>query len=231
LTDLSPAEWTAIWLSVKIATTATIASLPFGILVAYALARWRFPGKMLLNGAVHLPLVMPPVVTGFLLLMLLGRKGTFGAFLASLGIVLSFRWTGAAVACAVMGFPLMVRAMRLSFESIDKRLEQAAGTLGANRIWTFFLVSLPLAAPGIAAGAILSFAKALGEFGATITFVSNIPGQTQTIATAIYSYSQVPGGDASAMRLTAVSIAISLAALLASEIVQQRAEKRLAGSG
>ena len=231
MADLSPAEWTAIWLSLKIATTATIASLPFGILVAYALARWRFPGKMLLNGAVHLPLVMPPVVTGFLLLMLLGRKGVFGAPLASLGIVLSFRWTGAAVACAVMGFPLMVRAMRLSFESIDKRLEQAAGTLGANRIWTFFLVSLPLAAPGIAAGAILSFAKALGEFGATITFVSNIPGQTQTIATAIYSYSQVPGGDASAMRLTAVSIAISLAALLASEIVQQRAEKRLAGSG
>ena len=231
MADLSPAEWTAIWLSVKIATTATIASLPFGILVAYALARWRFPGKMLVNGAVHLPLVMPPVVTGFLLLMLLGRKGVFGAPLASLGIVLSFRWTGAAVACAVMGFPLMVRAMRLSFESIDKRLEQAAGTLGANRIWTFFLVSLPLAAPGIAAGAILSFAKALGEFGATITFVSNIPGQTQTIATAIYSYSQVPGGDASAMRLTAVSIAISLAALLASEIVQQRAEKRLAGSG
>jgi molybdate transport system permease protein len=231
LADLSPAEWTAIWLSLKIATAATIASLPFGILAAYALARWRFPGKMLLNGAVHLPLVMPPVVTGFLLLILLGRKGIFGAFLASLGIVLSFRWTGAAVACAVMGFPLMVRAMRLSFESIDKRLEEAAGTLGANPLWTFFLVSLPLAAPGIAAGAILSFAKALGEFGATITFVSNIPGETQTIASAIYSYTQVPGGDASALRLTAVSITISLAALLASEIVQQLAEKRLAGSG
>jgi molybdate transport system permease protein len=231
LADLSPAEWTAIWLSLKIATAATIASLPFGILAAYALARWRFPGKMLLNGAVHLPLVMPPVVTGFLLLILLGRKGIFGAFLASLGIVLSFRWTGAAVACAVMGFPLMVRAMRLSFESIDKRLEEAAGTLGANPLWTFFLVSLPLAAPGIAAGAILSFAKALGEFGATITFVSNIPGETQTIASAIYSYTQVPGGDASALRLTAVSIAISLAALLASDIVQQLAEKRLAGSG
>jgi molybdate transport system permease protein len=231
LTDLSPAEWTAIWLSLKIATSATIASLPFGILAAYALARWRFPGKMLLNGAVHLPLVMPPVVTGFLLLILLGRKGIFGAFLASLGIVLSFRWTGAAVACAVMGFPLMVRAMRLSFEAIDKRLEEAAGTLGANHLWTFFLVSLPLAAPGIAAGAILSFAKALGEFGATITFVSNIPGETQTIASAIYSYTQVPGGDASALRLTAVSITISLAALLASEIVQQLAEKRLAGSG
>jgi molybdate transport system permease protein len=228
LADLSPAEWTAIWLSLKIATAATIASLPFGILVAYALARWRFPGKMLLNGAVHLPLVLPPVVTGFLLLLLLGRKGVFGAALASIGIVLSFRWTGAAVACAVMGFPLMVRAMRLSFESIDRRLEQAAGTLGANRAWTFFLVSLPLAAPGIVAGAILSFAKALGEFGATITFVSNIPGETQTIASAIYSYTQVPGGDASAMRLTVVSIAISLVALLASEIVQQRAEKHLA---
>jgi molybdate transport system permease protein len=228
LTDLSPAEWTAIWLSLKIATAATIASLPFGILVAYALARWHFPGKMLLNGAVHLPLVMPPVVTGFILLILLGRKGVFGAFLASIGIVLSFRWTGAAVACAVMGFPLMVRAMRLSFESIDRRLEQAAGTLGANRAWTFFLISLPLAAPGIVAGAILSFAKALGEFGATITFVSNIPGETQTIASAIYSYTQVPGGDASALRLTVVSIAISLVALLASEIVQLRAEKRLA---
>jgi molybdate transport system permease protein len=228
LADLSPAEWTAIWLSLKIATAATIASLPFGILVAYALARWRFPGKMLLNGAVHLPLVLPPVVTGFLLLLLLGRKGVFGAALASIGIVLSFRWTGAAVACAVMGFPLMVRAMRLSFESIDRRLEQAAGTLGANRAWTFFLVSLPLAAPGIVAGAILSFAKALGEFGATITFVSNIPGETQTIASAIYSYTQVPGGDASAMRLTVVSIAISLVALLASEIVQQRAKKHLA---
>jgi molybdate transport system permease protein len=228
LADLSPTEWTAIWLSLKIATAATIASLPFGILVAYALARWRFPGKMLLNGAVHLPLVLPPVVTGFLLLLLLGRKGVFGAALASIGIVLSFRWTGAAVACAVMGFPLMVRAMRLSFESIDRRLEQAAGTLGANRAWTFFLVSLPLAAPGIVAGAILSFAKALGEFGATITFVSNIPGETQTIASAIYSYTQVPGGDASAMRLTVVSIAISLVALLASEIVQQRAKKHLA---
>jgi molybdate transport system permease protein len=231
LADLSPAEWTAIWLSLRIAVVATIASLPFGILVAYALARWRFPGKSLLNGAVHLPLVMPPVVTGFLLLILLGRKGVFGPFLASIGIVLSFRWTGAAVACAVMGFPLMVRAMRLSFESIDRHLEQAAGTLGANRAWTFFLVSLPLAASGIVAGAILSFAKALGEFGATITFVSNIPGETQTIASAIYSYTQVPGGDASALRLTLVSIAISLIALLASEIMQQRAEKRLAGSG
>lgn len=228
MADLSPAEWTAIWLSLKIAVVATIASLPFGVFVAYALARWRFPGKALLNGIVHLPLVMPPVVTGFLLLILLGRRGVFGNFLADIGIVLSFRWTGAAVACAVMGFPLMVRAMRLSFESIDRRLELAAGTLGANPLWTFFLVSLPLALPGVIAGAILAFAKALGEFGATITFVSNIPGQTQTIASAIYSYTQVPGGDASAMRLTVVSIAISLVALIGSEIVQQRAVKRLA---
>jgi molybdate transport system permease protein len=228
LADLSPAEWTAIWLSLKVAVTATIASLPFGILVSYALARWRFPGKMILNAAVHLPLVMPPVVTGFLLLILFGRKGVFGAFLADIGIILSFRWTGAAVACAVMGFPHMVRAMRLSFEAIDRRLEQAAGTLGANRIWTFFLVSLPLALPGIIAGAILAFARALGEFGATITFVANIPGETQTIASAIYGYTQVPGGDANAMRLTIVSIAISFAALVASEIIQRRAEKILA---
>jgi len=228
LGDLSPAEWTAIWLSLRIATAATIASLPFGIFVSYVLARWRFPGKIILNAAVHLPLVMPPVVTGFLLLILFGRKGVFGEFLASIGIVLSFRWTGAAVACAVMGFPLMVRAIRLSFEAIDERLEQAAGTLGANPMWTFFLVSLPLALPGIIAGAILGFARALGEFGATITFVANIPGETQTIATAIYSYTQVPGGDANAMRLTVVSVAISFVALVASEIVQQRAGKILA---
>jgi molybdate transport system permease protein len=226
--ELSSTEWTAILLSLKVAVTATVASLPFGILVAYALARWRFPGKIILNAAVHLPLVMPPVVTGFVLLILFGRKGVFGAFLAGIGIVFAFRWTGAAVACAVMGFPLMVRAMRLSFESIDQRLEQAAGTLGANPVWTFFLVSLPLALPGIVAGAILGFARALGEFGATITFVANIPGETQTIASAIYSYTQVPGGDTNAMRLTAVSIAISFAALIAAEIVQRRAGKILA---
>ncbi|MEJ0092360.1 MAG: molybdate ABC transporter permease subunit [Methylocella sp.] len=226
--DLSPAEWTAIWLSLRIAVVATIVSLPFGIFTAFALARWRFPGKTLLNGLVHLPLVLPPVVTGFILLILLGRKGVFGAFLADIGIVLSFRWTGAAVACAVMGFPLMVRAMRLSFEAIDRRLELAGGTLGANQIWTFFLISLPLAIPGIVVGAILAFAKALGEFGATITFVSNIPGETQTISAAIYTYTQVPGGDAGAMRLTAVAIVIALCALIASEVIQRWAEKRLA---
>lgn len=227
LLELSPAEWTAIWLSLKIATVATLASLPFGVFTAYALARWKFPGKTIVNGLVHLPLVLPPVVTGFVLLMLLGRKGFFGAWLAEMGIVFSFRWTGAAVACAVMGFPLMVRAMRLSFESIDRRLELASQTLGANRFWTFFTITLPLATPGVIVGAILAFAKALGEFGATITFVSNIPGETQTISAAIYSYTQVPGGDESALRLTLVAIFIALAALMASEVVQWRAERRL----
>ena len=226
--DVSAAEWTAILLSLRIALVATVTSLPFGIITAYALARWHFPGKMLVNGIVHLPLVLPPVVTGFLLLVLLGRKGVFGAFLAKFGIVLAFRWTGAAVACAVMAFPLMVRAIRLSFESIDRRLELAAGTLGASPLWTFFFVSLPLAIPGIAAGSILAFAKALGEFGATITFVSNIPGETQTIASAIYSYAQIPSGNQSAMRLTVIAIAISFVALAASEIVQRQAEKRFA---
>jgi molybdate transport system permease protein len=228
LLDLSPDEWTAIWLSLRIGLVATFASLPFGILAAYALARWHFPGKMIFNGIVHLPLVIPPVVTGYLLLIAFGRRGVFGPFLADLGIVLSFRWTGAALACAVMGFPLMVRAIRLSFESIDRRLEHAAGTLGANPILRFTLITLPLALPGIVVGAILAFAKALGEFGATITFVSNIPGQTQTISAAIYTYTQVPGGDAGALRLTVVSIIIALAALVASEVLQRRAEKHLA---
>ena len=225
--QLSPEEWTAIWLTLRISTVATLASLPFGVVTAYALARRKFPGKTLFNGLVHLPLVMPPVVTGFLLLILLGRRGVFGPFLASIGIILSFRWTGAAVACAVMGFPLMVRAMRLSFEGIDRRLELASGSLGANRLWTFALITLPLAVPGIIVGAILAFARALGEFGATITFVSNIPGETQTISAAIYTLTQVPGGDAGAMRLTAVAVAIALFALIASEIIQRWAEKRV----
>lgn len=225
--DLSSQEWTAILLSLRVSFVGTIVSLPFGILVAYALARWSFPGKTLLNGLVHLPLVMPPVVTGFLLLILFGRKGIFGAPLAEIGIVFSFSWTGAALACGVMGFPLMVRAIRLSFEAIDRRLELAAGTLGADRLWSFLLVALPLALPGILVGWILAFAKALGEFGATITFVSNIPGETQTISAAIYTYTQIPGGDAGALRLTAVAIAIALAALVVSELVQKKAEKRL----
>ncbi len=225
--ELSPAEWTAILLSLRVSLVGTIVSLPLGIFVAYALARWSFPGKTLLNCLVHLPLVMPPVVTGFLLLILFGRKGMLGAPLAEIGIVFSFSWTGAALACGVMGFPLMVRAIRLSFEAIDRRLELAAGTLGANRAWSFLLVALPLALPGILVGWILAFAKALGEFGATITFVSNIPGETQTISAAIYTYTQVPGGDAGALRLTAVAILIALAALVVSELVQKSAEKRL----
>jgi len=225
---LSADELTAIWLSLKIAVVATTASLPFGIFISYALARWEFPGKIFINGLIHMPLVLPPVVTGFILLILLGRKGIIGSYLAEIGIVFSFRWTGAAVAAAVMGFPLMVRAMRLSFESIDQRLENAAGTLGANPIATFFLVSLPLAIPGIIVGVILAFAKSLGEFGATITFVSNIPGETQTIAAAIYTYTQVPGGDENAIRLTLISAGLALLTLLISELVQKRAEKRLA---
>lgn len=226
--DLSPDEWTAILLSLRIGIVATLASLPAGILVAYALARWQFPGKTIIDGLVHLPLVMPPVVTGFMLLILFGRKGVFGASLAEIGIVFSFRWTGAALACAVMGFPLMVRAIRLSFEAIDLRLELAAGTLGANRVYRFLTVSLPLAVPGIIVGGILAFAKALGEFGATITFVSNIPGETQTISAAIYTYTQIPGGDAGALRLTAVAALIALGALVGSELIQRRAKKRVA---
>ena len=227
---LSPDDWMAIVLSLRIAVVATLASLPLGIATAYALARWRFPGKTLLNGLVHLPLVLPPVVTGYVLLLAFGRRGVFGETLASVGIVLSFRWTGAALACAVMGFPLMVRAMRLSFEAIDTRLEAAAGTLGASPPWRFALVTLPLALPGLIVGAILAFARALGEFGATITFVSNIPGETQTIAAAIYTDVQDPNGDAGALRLTLVSIAISLAAVIASDLLQRGVERRLAAA-
>src|SRR5499427_5307214 len=190
--NLSPEEWTAVRLSVRVATVAMFASLPIGIAVAYLLARFKFPGKSLVDGIVLLPLILPPVVTGYLLLLTFGRRGLVGSFLAEqFGIVFSFRWTGAALACAVMGFPLMVRAIRLSIEAVDRRLEDAAGTLGASAPWTFALVTLPLALPGVLVGAILCFAKALGEFGATITFVSNIPGQTQTISAAIYTYTQV----------------------------------------
>ncbi|HLH10649.1 MAG TPA: molybdate ABC transporter permease subunit [Methylovirgula sp.] len=227
---LSPAEWTAVLLSLRIAVVATLASLPFGIFAAYALARWNFAGKTLLAAILYLPLVVPPVVTGYVLLIAFGRRGIFGSALAELGIVFSFRWTGAALACAVMGFPLMVRAMRLSFEAIDPQLEKAAGTLGANRFFTFLLVSLPLAVPGIIAGATLAFARALGEFGATITFVANIPGETQTIASAIYTFIQVPGGDPAALRLTLISIVIALAAVIISEIIQRRGERRLSRS-
>jgi molybdate transport system permease protein len=225
---LSPDEWTAVRLSLRVATAATLASLPAGIAVAMALARGRFWGHSLLNGLVLLPLILPPVVTGYLLLILFGRRGPIGAFLDQhFGIVFSFRWTGAALACAVMGFPLMVRAIRLSIEAVDIRLEQAAGTLGANRAWVFLTVTLPLILPGIIAGMVLCFAKAMGEFGATITFVSNIPGETQTLPSAIYAFTQVPGGDAGAFRLTLVSIAIAMLALLASELMARYANRRL----
>jgi molybdate transport system permease protein len=228
--ELTPDEWTAVRLSLRIAVWATVVSLPFGVAVAYVLARKNFWGKALLDGIVHLPLVLPPVVTGYLLLISFGRRGPVGAFLADwLGIVFSFRWTGAALACGVMAFPLLVRAVRLSIEAIDLRLEDAAATLGANRFLTFLTVTLPLALPGIIAGMVLAFAKALGEFGATITFVSNIPGQTQTISAAIYTYTQVPGGDASALRLVVVAVAISLVALVVSEWFARRAGLRLHG--
>jgi molybdate transport system permease protein len=227
--ELTADEWTAILLSLRVASVATAFALPFAIFAAYALARWNFPGKVLLDSILLLPLVMPPVVTGYLLLLTFGRQGAVGSLLYDLfGITFSFRWTGAALACGIMGFPLMLRAIRLSFETIDRRLEIAAGTLGANRGWTFLLVTLPLALPGIIVGAILCFARALGEFGATITFVSNIPGETQTIPTAIYTYIQVPGGEAQALRLTAVSIAIAMVALLVSEMLNRRVQKRIA---
>jgi molybdate transport system permease protein len=227
---LTPEEWTAILLSLRIAVVATVVALPFGVAVAWLLARKRFPGKALLDGLIVLPLVLPPVVTGYLLLIWFGRKGPIGAFLAEhFGVVLSFRWTGAALACGIMAFPLLVRPIRLSFEAIDRKLEDAAATLGANAFHRFATVTLPLALPGIIAGAILCFAKALGEFGATITFVSNIPGETQTISAAIYTYTQVPAGDAAALRLVIVAIAIAMSALLASEILARRATRRLHG--
>lgn len=225
--SLTPQEIAATLLSVKVAGVATLATLPIAIFTAYALARWRFPGHAALNALVHLPLVMPPVVTGFALLLLFGRHGPIGAFLDErFGLVFAFRWSGAALAAGVMSFPLMIRPIRLAFEAIDERLPQAARSLGANRMWTFLLVTLPLAAPGVVVGAILGFAKALGEFGATITFVSNIPGETQTIPSAIYSLMQSPGGDAGALRLAAISAAIAIVALLVSEALQRRAGVR-----
>jgi molybdate transport system permease protein len=199
-------------------------------ITAMLLARGNFWGKSVLNAVVHLPLVLPPVVTGYVLLLLFGRNGPLGRLLAeSLGIVFAFRWTGAALACAVMGFPLMVRAIRLSLDAIDRRLEDAAGTLGASAFWVFATITLPLMLPGVVAGMILSFARALGEFGATITFVSNIPGETQTLPTAIYTFLQIPGGDFGALRLALVSVAISLSALFASEVLIERATRRALG--
>jgi molybdate transport system permease protein len=228
--ELTPEEWTAIRLSLRIATVATICALPFGIAVAWLLARKNFWGKALLDGIVHLPLVLPPVVTGYLLLITFGRRAPVGSFLyETMGIVLSFRWTGAALACGVMGFPLLVRAIRLSIEGIDRKLEAASATLGASPFRVFTSVTLPLAMPGVIAGMVLCFAKALGEFGATITFVSNIPGETQTISAAIYTYTNIPGGDAAAGRLVLIAIALSLAALVISEWFARRAGMRYHG--
>jgi molybdate transport system permease protein len=228
--DLSPAEWTAVLLSLRIALVATAFALPFGIAIGWLLARKEFWGKTLLDGLVYLPLVLPPVVTGYLLLISFGKKGPIGAFLADhFGIVFSFRWTGAALSCGIMGFPLMVRPIRLALETIDRRLEEAAGTLGASRVLVFLTITLPLALPGIIAGAVLCFARALGEFGATITFVSNIPGETQTISAAIYTLMQIPGGDAAAGRLVLFAIILALAALVVSEWFARRAGMRFQG--
>lgn len=228
---LTPDEWRAVALSLRVSFWATVVSLPLGVLVAYALARWRFPGRQVLNGLVHLPLILPPVVTGYLLLVTFGRKGFVGQYLDQwFGIVFAFRWTGAALAAAVMAFPLMVRAIRLAIEAVDPRLEQAAGTLGASRPWVFLTVTLPLMLPGVVAGMILAFAKAMGEFGATITFVSNIPGQTQTLPSAIYAVLQVPGGEGTAARLVWVAIVIAMAALLLSEWVSRAVARRISGA-
>ena len=217
---MTAAEWTAVMLSLKVASVGALASLPFAVAIAYVLARGRFYGKTALDVLVHLPLVMPPVVTGWLLLIGFGRHGPLGeVFERAFGLTFAFRWTGAALAAGVMGFPLMVRAIRLSLDSVDRKLEQAAATLGAGRWRIFATVTLPLAFPGVAAGLILGFAKAIGEFGATITFVANIPGQTQTLATAIYSATQDPAGAGATWRLTAVAIAIAVVALTASEIL------------
>lgn len=225
----TPEETTAIALSLKVAVAASLASLPPGIAVAWLLARRRFFGKSLLDALVHLPLVLPPVVVGYALLVALGHNGAIGRVLADhFGISLAFRWTGAALASAIMGFPLMVRAIRLSIEAVDRRLEQAAATLGASPLRVFFTVTVPLAWPGIVAGGVLAFAKALGEFGATITFVSSIPGETRTLSSAIYGLMQAPGGEAGIWRLALVALAISLAALMASEwlVRRQRREAR-----
>ncbi|MCA1335176.1 molybdate ABC transporter permease subunit [Pseudooceanicola marinus] len=230
MTDwLGPEEWQALRLSLKVSFWAMLASLPLGLLAAYALSRWRFPGRQLLNLLIHLPLVLPPVVTGYLLLLTLGARAPLGEFLGQFGITFAFRWTGAALAAGIMGFPLMVRAIRLSLDAVDPKLEEAAATLGARPLSRFFTVTLPLIAPGILAGAVLSFAKAMGEFGATITFVSNIPGSTQTLPSAIYAFLQVPGGEASALRLVALSVVIAMGALLLSELLAQRVAKRVAG--
>ena len=226
MSGLSPEEVGIVLLSLRVAVVSVLCSLPIAILAAYVLARTRFPGKILVDAVVHLPLVLPPVVVGFALLVLFGKRGPIGGLLNDwFGIVFAFRWTGAALASAIMGFPLMVRAIRLSIEAIDRRLETAATTLGGSRAWVFASITLPLALPGIITGVLLSFARGLGEFGATITFVSNIPGETETLPLAIYSLTQVPGGDAQALRLSIIAVVLSVLALVASEWLSARATK------
>ena len=229
MTDwLTPEVWQAVTLSLRVSSWATLLSLPVAVAVAHVLARRQFWGKALLNGVVHLPLVLPPVVTGYLLLIAFGRQGIVGALLRDwFGVTLAFRWTGAALAAAVMAFPLMVRAIRLAIEAVDPALEEAAATLGAPRAWVFATVTLPLIAPGILAGAVMGFAKAMGEFGATITFVSNIPGQTQTVPSAIYALLQVPGGEAMAARLVLIAVVIAMGALILSEWLARRVARRI----
>lgn len=226
---LGPAEWEAVALSLRVALTATMLSLPFGIAVAYLLARKRFPGHAILNGLVHLPLILPPVVTGYLLLISFGPQAFIGATLEAMGLGIAFRWTGAALAAAIMAFPLMVRAIRLSLEAVDPKLEEAASTLGASRLRVFCTITLPLMAPGILAGTVLAFAKAMGEFGATITFVSNIPGETRTVPSAIYAFLQVPGGEGAAWRLVIMSVVVAMGALLVSELLARRMTARIGG--
>ncbi len=224
---MTPVEWEILQLSLKVAFWSVLCSLPIAVAVAMLLARSNFPGKSLFDAIVHLPLVLPPVVIGYFLLLLLGRRGPLGAVLEEyFGIVVAFRWTGAAIAAGIMGFPLMVRAIRLSIEAIDDGLEAAARTLGATRWRVYATVTLPLALPGILTGALLSFARSLGEFGATITFVSNIPGETRTLPLAIYTLTQVPGGDAAALRLSVIAILLSVVALMLSEYFVQRAQRR-----
>ncbi len=228
---LGPEEWQAVALSLKVSFWATGLSLPFGVLCALALARGRFAGRDVLNWLVHLPLVLPPVVTGYLLLLSFGRRGPIGSILSDVfGITLAFQWTGAALAASIMAFPLMVRAIRLAIEAVDPRLEEAAATLGASRIKVFTTVTLPLILPGIIAGAVLAFAKAMGKFRATITFVSNIPGETRTVPSAIYAFLQVPGGESSALRLVGVAVMIAIGALILSEWLSRRVARRISGA-
>lgn len=228
--SLSPGEVEALFLSVKVASWSLILSLPIAVLVAFVLARYEFWGKEVFNSLLHLPLVLPPVVTGYLLLLLFGRRGPMGAWLEeTFGVVLAFKWTGAVLAAAVVAFPLIVRPIRLSLEAIDRRLESAATTLGANRLWTCLTITLPLSLPGIIVGAVLGFARSLGEFGATITFVSNIPGETQTLSLAIYSALQVPGGEGGAIKLTVFAVLTAVLALVASEMLGRYVARKTQG--